>query len=289
LKTPEFLQNSVIISLVIIVNDSAKQIRSLFLFKWNPFVAFLLVTVLANSVCAQSTGHIFGCSWKKDSVVPSPRFPIEHFIVPAAMITYGLIALKSDLLQDLDENTQEEIWADHPHKHTTVDNYLQYAPAAVVYGLNLAGICGVHNFIDRTGILVMSNIFVGITVTSLKNITHQMRPDSSDYLSFPSGHTAEAFANAEFLRLEYRHRSVWYGIGGYVIAGFTGYLRMYNNKHYLSDVIAGAGIGILSTDLSYWLYPKIKRIFIKQGIPNTMVLPFYHSGAVGLAMTYSFP
>jgi membrane-associated phospholipid phosphatase len=135
----------------------------------------------------------------------------------------------------------------------------------------------------------MSNIFLNITVSSLKSITMRLRPDSSDYLSFPSGHTAEAFANAEFLRLEYRHKSIWYGIAGYVVAGFTGYLRMYNNKHYLSEVLAGAGIGILSTDLSYWLYPKVKGMFVKHGVKNAMVLPFYQRSVAGLSLSYQLP
>ena len=116
--------------------------------KWPPFLrnglilTFLLISLLTDSVSAQYKTGFFGCSWKKDSIVPAPRFPIKHFVVPAAMITYGFIALKNDVLQDLDEATQEEIWSDHPHNHTSIDNYLQYAPAVIVYGLNLAGICG---------------------------------------------------------------------------------------------------------------------------------------------------
>ena len=153
--------------------------------------------------------------------------------------------------------------------------------------LTFAAFPGEHNLLDRTAIFAMSNIFLNVTVTSLKNITHQLRPDSSNYKSFPSGHSAEAFANAEFLRLEYRNQSVWYSVGGYLVAAITGYLRMYNNKHYLSDVLAGAGIGILSTDASYWLYPKIKRLFMKHDIKNTMVLPFHMNRTVGLALSYS--
>jgi len=237
----------------------------------------------------QSVGNMNTHYRAGDSIIPAPKFPIEHFVVPAAMVTYGLIALNNDALRDLDENTQEEIWQDHAHNHTPVDNLLQFVPAIMVYGLNIAGIKGEHNFVDRSAIFLMSNLFLGISVSSLKNITMQQRPDSSDHLSFPSGHTAEAFANAEFLRLEYRNVSAWYGIGGYVIAAITGYLRMYNNKHYLSDVIAGAGIGILSTDLSYFLYPKIKRIFVRNGIKNAMVLPYYQNSVAGFSLSYHLP
>lgn len=249
----------------------------------------ICLILLSLSSGGQSVGNKAKSCWSGDSILAAPKFPLEHFVIPVAMITYGLIALKNDGLRDLDENIQEEIWDDHPHAHTKLDNYLQFLPAAVVYGLNIAGIQGEHNFVDRSAIFFMSNIFLNITVSSLKNISMQQRPDGSDYLSFPSGHTAEAFANAEFLRLEYRHQSVWYGIGGYVVAAFTGYLRMYNNKHYLSDVLAGAAIGILSTDLSFWLYPKVKKIFVKHGIKNTMVLPYFQNNVAGLSLSYHLP
>ncbi len=222
-------------------------------------------------------------------VLHQQLFRSTHFIVPTALVVYGFISLNNARLRNIDNNTQEEIWEDHPHHRTTIDNYLQFAPAVVVYALNLSGIHGEHNFLDRSAIFLMSNIFLNITVSSLKSITHQLRPDGSDYLSFPSGHTTEAFASAEFLRMEYRNKSAWYGVAGYLIAATTGYLRMYNDKHYLSEVMAGAGIGILSTDLSYWLYPKFKRLFVLHGIKNAMILPYYQSKSAGMTCVYHIP
>ena len=216
-------------------------------------------------------------------------FPVRSFVLPATMIAYGFVSLKTDLLQDIDEQTQEEIWDDHPHHRVNIDNYLQFGPAVAVYALNAAGIRGAHNLIDGSALLIVSNIFLNITDFGLKEITHQRRPEGSDYFSFPSGHTAEAFANAEFLRLEYKDVSAWYGIGGYVMAAVTGYLRMYNDKHYLGDLFGGAGIGIASTDLSYWLYPKIKRLFVHHGSPNALIIPFYSNGAAGLALSLRLP
>ena len=99
----------------------------------------------------------------------------------------------------------------------------------------------------------MSNILLTTTVFSVKKLTRQLRPDGSGYTSFPSGHTAEAFASAEFMRQEYKDVSPWYGIAGYAVATTTGILRLYNNKHWVRDVVAGAGFGILSTKLAYWI------------------------------------
>jgi membrane-associated phospholipid phosphatase len=82
--------------------------------------------------------------------------------------------------------------------------------------------------------------------------------------------------------------SVWYGIAGYAMAFSTGYLRMYNNKHWLSDVIAGAGIGIASTKLAYWLYPKIESKLFKHAPASTMILPVYQNRTIGLNLVHQF-
>jgi len=124
---------------------------------------------------------------------------------------------------------------------------------------------------------------MNVTVSSIKEITHEQRPNGADYLSFPSGHTAEAFASAEFLMQEYKNVSIWYGIGGYAVATSVAFLRMYNNKHWLSDVIAGAGFGIISTRLAYVLYPKIKKLFSRTPIPNSALMPYYQNGSFGVA------
>ena len=134
----------------------------------------------------------------------------------------------------------------------------------------------------------MSNLFMNSIVTPLKHITHEQRPDGSDYYSFPSGHTAEAFLSAEFMWQEYKDVSPWLGASGYLMAAATGYLRMYNNKHWLNDIIAGAGIGIASTKFAYWLYPKFEHKLFKDKMSNTMIMPVYKNGSFGLSMIRQF-
>lgn len=213
---------------------------------------------------------------------------IRSLIIPVGLITYGFVALGNNGITNLDKTTRYEIREDHPTFITKIDNYLQYAPAVAVYGLNALGIKGKNNFRDRTIIYAMSNVISAAFVLPLKKITKIQRPDGSGFNSFPSGHTTTAFAAAEFLRMEYKDVSPWYGIAGYAAATTTGVLRLYNNKHWVSDVVAGAGFGILSTKLAYWIYPSIKRKFFKDKPMNTMVMPYYQSGGGGLALVYNF-
>ena len=104
---------------------------------------------------------------------------------------------------------------------------------------------------------------VSTTVKTLKKTTKIERPDGSNNDSFPSGHTAMAFMGAEFLYQEYKDVSIWYGVSGYVIASATGVLRIYNNKHWLTDVATGAGIGILGTKVAYWVQPYITKYILE--------------------------
>lgn len=219
---------------------------------------------------------------------PGNVFPLKSFIIPAALISYGFTSLGNHGLKDINRNLNEEIAIEHPHHALSIDNYLQYVPALAVYGLNAVGIHGKHNFKDRTILYGMSMLISNSATFSIKKFSHEQRPDGSDYYSFSSGHTANAFVAAEFMRQEYKDVSPWYGIAGYAVAATTGYLRMYNNRHWFSDVVAGAGIGIASTKLAYWLYPVIQRGLFKNKNPNTVITPTYQDGAVGLGLVHKF-
>ncbi len=211
---------------------------------------------------------------------------LKKMILPAGLIIFGAAAIHSDGLQDISEGYKEEIYLEHPHAPVHLDNYLQFAPAVLALGLNAAGIKGENKLVDAALFYGLSNIFLNSAVTNVKQSTHEMRPYGSDYYSFPSGHTAEAFASAEFLREEYKHVSAWYGIAGYAMAVTTGFLRTYNNKHWANDVIAGAGVGIGSTRLAYWLYPKIKNLFYRHKPVHSFIMPSYSNGAVTLNFIY---
>ena len=213
------------------------------------------------------------------------KFKYKQLIIPTALITFGIIGLSSNELKNLNVDIRDGIIKDN-HSKITIDNFTQFAPAVSVYALNLFGIKGKNNLRDRTIILGTSYLLMSATIVSLKSITKVERPDGSANNSFPSGHTATAFAGAEFMWQEYKDVSVWYGISGYIVATGTGYLRMYNNKHWLTDVVAGAGIGILSTKVAYWIFPYMDKHIFKsnKNISTGMVAPFYNGNQMGLGM-----
>jgi len=62
---------------------------------------------------------------------------------------------------------------------------------------------------------------------------------------------------------------------------------MYNNKHWFRDIVAGAGFGILSTKVAYWMYPAIKRTFFKDKPINNMIMPYYQSGVGGISLVHN--
>jgi len=89
--------------------------------------------------------------------------------------------------------------------------------------------------------------------------------------------------------MEYKDVSPWYGIAGYAVATTTGLLRMYNNKHWFNDVVAGAGFGIAGTRLAYWLYPKIQHAFGSSSKSSgTVLMPSYSNGSFGLSFAKVF-
>jgi len=194
-----------------------------------------------------------GNAQTKDSISslkPKEKITYKQLIAPAALITTGTLLLNTKLNDDLQKNANK-LFGDN--FHTSADNYLQFVPVAQIYLGKTFGFQPKNNFKQQTINIVVANLIMGTTVFALKNTTNQERPDQSDNLSFPSGHTALAFTNASLLYYEYKDSNLWYASSGFLFATATGVLRIANNKHYTSDVLAGAGIGLASgLIVSYW-------------------------------------
>lgn len=133
------------------------------------------------------------------------------------------------------------------------DDFLPYIPVVIMLGMRMAGIKSRSNWKHMLTAAVFSFALMGIAICSIKSLAGVLRPDGSDFLSFPSGHTATAFTSACLLYKEYGSKSSWIGVAAFLPALITGISRPLNNKHWLSDVVGGAVIGILMVEVGYYL------------------------------------
>jgi len=136
----------------------------------------------------------------------------------------------------------------------SLDDYIQYAPAAEIYIADLAGIKHKNCVWDQTKYLGFSELITSAIVQSLKRITNVDRPNGGT-MSFPSGHAGVAFSSAAVLFEEFYDENLPVALSGYGFSIATGALRITNNYHWISDILESAGIGILVTHLVYYLEP----------------------------------
>lgn len=234
--------------------------------------------LVVASVC-----FIPGLHAQSDSVAHVPKK--FKWIAPAVLITSGTLTM---LDSDADEfflsnyEVREERNENFLNFSNHADNYLQYAPAAAALIMSVSGVEGKHNLVNQVALLIKSELVMSAVVYSLKYTVGEARPDSGKKNSFPSGHTAQAFTAAAFLAKEYGYKNVWISIGAYTTATTVGVFRMLNNRHWISDVLVGAGLGILSTEVVYFTH---KNRWEKNKVAVT---PFSSSGSKGLTLRYVF-
>ena len=170
---------------------------------------------------------------------------------------------------------------------TGIDDYTQFFGPAMVVGLKLGGYEGRSDWPRLLASAAMSYGIMAGLVNGIKYSAKEMRPDGSTANSWPSGHTATAFVGATLLHKEYGlTRSPWWSVAGYGVATATGVMRVLNNRHWISDVMSGAGIGIMSGELGYAL---CDLMFKGKGLlRNDLVLdnenPSFFSISMGLGL-----
>ena len=203
----------------------------------------------------------------------------------------GLIAKseKEAFQQDYSNMTNTKIRLVE-HFHSEVDNYTQFSGIALTAGLKLAGVEGRSSWPRLFASSIASYAVMAGFVNGIKYTAKELRPDYSTHNSWPSGHTATAFVGATILHKEYGlTRSPWYSIAGYTVATATGVMRVLNNRHWISDVLSGAGIGILSTELAYGI---CDLLFKQRGLlmndlsyyPDMRTNPSFFSISMGIGL-----
>ena len=179
----------------------------------------------------------------------------------ALRMTYVSVPLITGALLLKGEDTHfRNMRGEHmPKAYKRNETYIQYLPLAVTLGLKAFGVESRSSWARMAVSGAAGGAIMLAATQSMKHIISTGRPDNSDDHSFPSGHTATAFVTATILHREYGHISPLVSIGGYATAAATGILRIRKNRHWASDVAAGAGIGILATELGYCITDALFR------------------------------
>ena len=205
-------------------------------------------------------------------------------IVPVALITSALIINNSEFEKEFQKDIRNNVGNDF---HNSIDDYTQYIPIAELYIADMMGVKSKNHWFDQTKYLFISNFISALITHGLKNTIYKTRPDGTENNSFPSGHTSFAFTNATVLFYEFRDSSPLLAYSGYAFSTTTATFRVLNNKHWVSDVLMGAGIGILVTNLVYYFEPlKSFNPFLNSD--KFTLVPVMDRGKYGAYFSYQF-
>jgi membrane-associated phospholipid phosphatase len=241
---------------------------------------FIITLIFTNLITTNAQSQ--------DTTKRKEQGKLSGFILPAALITYGIGARTIRPVRNLDHTISDYVKSNIT-KDCPIDNYIQYAPVAAVFGLDWAGIKAKNNFRDRAIVSATSCLLMTAVTRTMKHTIDVQRPNSLDNRSFPSGHTATAFVGAHLLYKEYKDTSPWIAVAGYAVAAGTGFLRIYNNHHWFSDVLTGAGIGIISAETGYLLLPVFHKLLnIKEESNGIAIIPSISINYYGIGLAYSF-
>ncbi len=219
-------------------------------------LCLLLLCLCVNITSAQftdaNTQNQKSTNYEKIEFKPKNNLFIKR-IIPVALITTGFLLSTSNFEKSLQKDIRNTVGNDFQF---SMDDYTRYAPVIQLYAADILGAKSKNHWFDQTKNLILSSIISNGTSTLLKKEIYKERPgtygDGSTHAnSFPSGHTTTAFTTATVLYEEFIDTNPLLAYSGYAFAIATGSLRLMNNAHYLSDVLVGAGIGILATRLVY--------------------------------------
>ena len=232
---------------------------------------------------AEHPDSVVNASYSYDS---DYRFRPTQLIAPAALLAVGAVGVYA--FDGFRHSLQNSISSP---RHTSADEYLQFLPLAAYLPAGfIPGVGHRCDFRERLLAGATSMVVVTALTEGFKLAFREPRPDdSSERNSFPSGHTARAFAGAELMRIEYGNVA---GALGYAAAASVGIMRVYNNRHWYNDVLGGAALGILSARIAYWLLPFERKLFRlnrqgPRGVNNLVIVPALgSSNGFALALTF---
>ena len=249
----------------------------------NRTILTLMLTVcLCTNISAQQTDSIY-CDNTTDI-----QFRPQQLILPVSLFAVGSFGVENGWFCHLKNDVRDGFEDMRGYKRFHIDDNLQYLPVIANVGLGLVGVKSRHPFRERIAATATAYAALGVLTNATKYTVKEKRPDTNRRNSFPSGHTATAFMGAELVREEYGNA---YGAGAYAVATSIAFLRLYNDRHWLNDIIGGAGVGMLSARIGYWLLPWERRMLgWDKKKSSVAILPTYNPDqqAAALSLTAQF-
>ncbi|MDR0749832.1 MAG: phosphatase PAP2 family protein [Tannerellaceae bacterium] len=255
------------------------------------FLGILLLSIPA-ALQAETTNISSPAGDSTLSVTPVEKIPVipykfkpTQLILPAALITTGIVGTAIDGWGDYHLYTRKD-----SIRYVSIDDYLEWGMLGWVFVCDLMG-REKHSAIDQFFLVALAESLNAGMVQGLKKGINQTRPDGAPY-SFPSGHTANAFLGAHVAFKEFKDSSLALACSGYAIAAFVAGSRVYKNRHWIADAVAGAGFGILSVELSYLIYFPIRNAIVhtvnSKAAGRLVVAPVVNPAGGGLYLSFRF-
>jgi len=241
----------------------------------------LLILLFLFSIQSLSAQHFALPDSAEHKTAAAKQKILKGLIAPVALVGVGLYTMQDHGIYS-SFDARQDARQSFPDFSTHADDYVFLIPVAGLYAFNIFSSQNKHEIGRQTTLLLGSAALMGAMVWPLKSVSNIDRPDNSNDHSFPSGHTSSAFVVAGVIDQEFRGKSPWISVGAYTIAGSTGVMRMLNNKHWLSDVFAGAGFGLLSVHTVYYVHER----FLKN--KNITLFPSSAYGTQGLTLLATF-
>ena len=261
--------------------------------KWNRGLLSFLLSVWLFCVHAGATVSVEKCAADSLSAVSAKQIPIVSYtfqpkslILPASLITVGAIGTAIDGMNDFHLFSRKD-----SVKRIHVDDYMEWGMLGWVFACDLIG-KKKHNWVvDQLCLVALAEGLNAAMVHGVKHFVDEQRPDGADH-SFPSGHTANAFLGAHIAWKEFKDSSPVLAYSGYALATFVAGSRLYNNRHWVADVVAGAGFGILSVELSYLIYFPVRNAVARKinlrHSDRLVLSPTVNPGGAGFYLSYRF-
>lgn len=197
-------------------------------------IIILIIIFQFGQLCGQDTTAVSSSKLK------------TGYITGGVLIATGLVLNKQSIKSDFRDWVRER----YEIPNTNVDDILQHIPIVMVYATDLALGNDKKEIGRHTRHMIVTQTLTLGTMLITKEITNTPRPNGGSH-AFPSGHTAYVFASAGVMYQSFKDDNLWLAYSGYVPAVIVGAYRMIKDKHWVSDVFVGAGLGILMSHLTY--------------------------------------